>query len=128
MIKECVLFSKGFKPKKEFKEFLESIYESPFTIEGNSEIMFDPKVVEFVKNNQTDKFRGENVYKGESTFMMKIGFSGFCYVTKVDTDKTWILGYDIVDKPFIRYVEPIFEISKYGCVTMGLREVKDNEN
>ena len=49
-------------------------------------------------------------------------------MTEVDTDKIWIISYDNVDISFIKYVTPIYNINEYGYLTIGYKDVKNDEN
>ena len=128
MVKECVLVSDDFIPQDEFKEFLKSIGYIPVALIRNFKMLFDSRVIEFVKHHQNYSLYGKKVYIGADTYKRRIEFYGLCYVTKVDTDKIWIISYDNVDTPFIKYVTPIYNINEYGYLTIGYKDVKNDEN
>lgn len=117
LIKEVVLFSPWFEPPEEFKEMTTSLGYDITKIFGNSilkigekrnkslaesEIIFDKRIIEFIKQRET-QLRGINVYKGSESLKFKIGFSGVARIATVDTSKMWMVGIDEYDLPCIEY-------------------------
>lgn len=84
-VKECILFSQGFKPTNEFEELIKSLGYN-FAIDY-FDIMFDKKVIKFVKEHVNYLTNSGKAYKGRETLKHLIEFAGLCIPAKVDTSK-----------------------------------------
>ena len=112
---KAIIFDSWFEAPEELINFCKELgYEITNRI-NNFDIMFDNRVIEFCEKRLTPLW-GERVYKGKESYKFRVGFAGAGYIRDIDTTKKWVIEYDHVDSPVIKYVD--VNVNKYGNVSI----------
>lgn len=115
-MKKAIIFDFYFEAPDELNEFCKSIgYGDKPDYSNDYDLMFDSRVVEFCEQ-RLSKLWGEKVYKGKESYKFRCGFAGAGYIREIDTKKKWVLRYNRVDAPIVKYVD--VHVNAYGYTSV----------
>lgn len=115
MKRKALIFDSWFEAPDNLIDYIVSLGYNKRNYKNNFDLMFDERVIDFVKNN-LKTFRGNNRFQGKESYNFKIGFAGCVSIVEVDTTRPWIVEYGNDDGVKIKYIK--IEKNEYGYVTI----------
>ena len=112
---KAIIFDSCFEAPEELINFCKELGYEINNGFNRFDIMFDNRVVEFCEKRLSPLW-DERVYKGKESYKFRVGFAGAGYIRDIDTTKKWVIEYNHVDSPIIKYV--YINVNKYGYVSM----------
>ena len=112
---KAIIFDSCFEAPEELINFCKELGYEISNRFNRFDIMFDSRIVEFCEKRLSPLW-GDRVYKGKESYKFRVGFAGAGYIRDIDTTKKWVIEYNHVDSPIIKYV--YINVNKYGYVSM----------
>lgn len=113
---KAIIFSHWFEAPDELNNFCKSIgYENP-DYSNDYDLMFDSRVVDFCEQRLSKFGDGEEVYRGKKDSRYRVGYAGAGRVRDIDTTRKWIIEYNHINAPIIRYIDIC--VNDYGYVSL----------